>query len=377
MAPDPAEPTIVRHFGSRVGVAGGGGIASVIATHGELPYRTVRPKFVATSRLGARFWSAQYLPGAVVELLRARTARQPSIVHVHLAGGGSVVREGGLVRLARRLGLATVVTVHASDLADVARGHPRRLVRILRAAHVVHALGHASTDILRTVGGSDLDVAIVPNPVSIPANVTDAGANDPVALFAGEQSLRKGLDVLMQAWPLVRVQVPDATLIVAGNERDFDVPPLDGVRVLGAVPRERVAHELRSARVAVLPSRMETQPMFILEAMAAARPIVATRIAEIPRTVVDQSGVVEPEDVEGLARALTVFLSDPARATTSGTAERAQVVQTHSPLAACRSYEAIYALALERAARCGRGGPGASVTRGGHDDPGAERRQTS
>lgn len=345
------ERIIVRHFGSRVGVAGGGGVASVIATHADLPYVVVRPVFVTTSHLGARLYSGQHVPGAVVALARAVRKAPRSVAHVHLAGGGSLVREGGIVRIARRLGVPTVVTVHASDLADAARDHSARLRAVLRAAHVVHALGASSARILHDVGGADLVVVVIPNCVIAPTQVTDAGGNPPVALFAGEQSLRKGLDVLIAAWPSVRAAVPDARLVIAGNERDFSVPPTAGVEVIGPVRREHVADALQHCRVAVLPSRMEAQPMFLLEAMATARPVVATAIAEIPGTLADHTGLVAPDDPEALARALIVFLGDADRATRSGNDERDHVMRTHAPAQIARAFEAAYELALRSASQ--------------------------
>ena len=349
MAGPSRELITVRHFGSRVGVAGGGGVASVIETHASLPYETVRPVFVTTSHLGARLYSAQHVPGAALALAAARRERPRSIVHVHLAGGGSLVREGGIARIARRLRLPTVVTVHASDLADAARDHRARLRAVLGAAHVVHALGESSAAILRDVVGDRCTIVVIPNSVISSAVSTDAGANAPVALFAGEQSLRKGLDVLITAWPRVRAAVPDAQLRVAGNHRDFTVPPTAGVEVIGPVHRWRVAEELQRCRVAVLPSRMETQPMFLLEAMAAARPVVATAIAEIPTTVADHSGLVPPEDPEALARALIGFLADGPRATRSGREERAHIVLVHAPSRIAAAFEGIYHQALHLA----------------------------
>ncbi len=56
----------------------------------------------------------------------------------------------------------------------------------------------------------------------------------------------------------------------------------------------------------MLPSRGENLPVAILEAMAVALPVVATRVGGVPEVVRDgESGLlVEPEDVEGLAAAL-------------------------------------------------------------------------
>ncbi len=65
----------------------------------------------------------------------------------------------------------------------------------------------------------------------------------------------------------------------------------------------------------VLPSLNEGLPMTILEAMAASRPVVATRVGAIPKVIYDgENGLlVNPRDTEGLRNAIASLLSDPER----------------------------------------------------------------
>src|SRR5437763_4041647 len=136
---------LVEHFGPKIGEIAGGGIASVLEMIATLPFRHVELHFTATSTARSRAWSVERYPGSILRVGRLRTVTPAPIVHVHMAGGGSVLREGSLVRLARAVRLRTVVTVHASDLEDVVRRQSHRLRRVLQSADVVHALGLESS----------------------------------------------------------------------------------------------------------------------------------------------------------------------------------------------------------------------------------------
>jgi glycosyltransferase involved in cell wall biosynthesis len=337
---------LVRHFGPRVGEAGGGGMASVLATYSALDLARYRMEFTTTASLHTRFKSAEHLPSAVTSLVGTARQAPPPIAHFHLSSGGSLVREGGLLRAGRRLGLPTVATVHASDLEREVREKPQRLRRVLGAAHVVHVLGPATAGLLEPVVGERSEIVVIPNCVVLPTAYTPAGDRPPRVLFAGEISMRKGVDVLLAAWPAVRATVPGAELLVLGAARDFAVPPLDGVAWAGAVGRERVLAEVDNCRVAVLPTRAEAQPMFILEAMAAGRPIVTTPVAEIAGTIGDAGALVAVGDVDALAAAIIEFLEDPRRATAAGDAGRERIGRLFSTDRVGRDLQRLYDKAL-------------------------------
>jgi starch synthase len=76
----------------------------------------------------------------------------------------------------------------------------------------------------------------------------------------------------------------------------------------------------------VLPSRQEPQGIVSLEAMACAKPVVASNVGGVPEIVLDgETGLLFPgEDVPALARTLEGLLSDPERATAMGCAGRAR-----------------------------------------------------
>lgn len=143
-----------------------------------------------------------------------------------------------------------------------------------------------------------------------------------VALFVGLDWRRKGGDVLLRAWPVVRAAVPGAELWVVGT-RGTEDPGAEGVRWLGRIAdRARLTELYREASVFVLPSRYDPFPHVLREALGEGLPCVATRVGAVDEIVRDgdDAVVVEPEDADALAAALTALLSDPGRAEAMGRA---------------------------------------------------------
>ncbi len=96
------------------------------------------------------------------------------------------------------------------------------------------------------------------------------------------------------------------------------------VRSLGTVPPRKVADWLRAADVYVHPSRADTFPNGVLEALACGTPVVASRVGGIPEQVTEATGVlVEPGDPAVLATAIESLLADPVRRARMGDAAAA------------------------------------------------------
>ncbi|HHV62501.1 MAG TPA: glycosyltransferase family 4 protein [Firmicutes bacterium] len=98
----------------------------------------------------------------------------------------------------------------------------------------------------------------------------------------------------------------------------------DRVLFMGMIPEASAC--LPMFDIFVVPSRHEAFPLACLEAMAAGKAVIATRVGGIPEAVVDgETGIlVESEDVPGLARALRGLVADPDRRRALGAAGRAR-----------------------------------------------------
>lgn len=152
----------------------------------------------------------------------------------------------------------------------------------------------------------------------------------PVLLAAARQEHQKGLDILLQALPLVLRRFPETMLLLAGRDGGGTAalraraarPDLAGaVRFLG--PRDDVPDLLCAADALVIPTRWEGLPGVLLEAMALGTPVVATRLPAICEAAGDAHALlVPPERPAALAHAVAAVLADPGAA--DGRARRAR-----------------------------------------------------
>lgn len=129
-----------------------------------------------------------------------------------------------------------------------------------------------------------------------------------VAVVVARPWKYKGVDMLVDAWPRVREEFPDAELHVVGEGHPNEYTETPGVQVRGYV--ENLGDAFTSASLFVQPSRMDTFPVSTLEAMRAGIPPIVTRVtgtrSEARR--VDESLVVEPNP-SGLAAGIRAFFA--------------------------------------------------------------------
>ena len=161
--------------------------------------------------------------------------------------------------------------------------------------------------------------------------VLDGTADAPTILFIGNDFVRKGGPVLLEAFRTVRAVIPDARLQLVGT--DPRIPRQDGVQVLGRI-HERAAIErlYRKASVLAVPSHFDPFPLVLLEAMAFGLPTISTTSCGIPEMVEDgRTGtLVEAGNTAALADALIGTLSDQAAAQRMGAAGRARVERLYT-----------------------------------------------
>ena len=148
---------------------------------------------------------------------------------------------------------------------------------------------------------------------------------------------RKRVGDLVEALALVRARVPGATLrLVGGGDVPAHAALLERARAAGVADAvsfaghvSDVVPEMAQACVVALPSSCEGVPTVLLEAMAAGRPVVATRSGHVESIVADglEGFLVPVGDVTGLADRLTRVLSDAALADRMGQAARGRAMR--------------------------------------------------
>jgi glycosyltransferase involved in cell wall biosynthesis len=342
-------PYNVTHYGNYAPNAGG--ISSVLREYMSWTWTDARLQVVDTYATSKRLWGASAFLRAARHVL-THPRHEIGIAHVHLSQRGSFLREGTLLRLARARRLPCMVTLHGSGLQSFTRDHPRLVASTLRCADTVVVLyAQQAAALAALVEG--VRVVVIPNAVAADGDVRPPDECPPVALFAGEVGPRKGVDVLLKTWAQLRATA-DAELWVAGPVAEPGVLESmpDRVRVLGPLARSEVRRRLGECRVAVLPSRAEAFPVFILEAMAAGRPVVACDVAGVRDMVGDCGAVVPVGDVQALAGALAQYLGDPARAARDGAAATRRVLECFTPDVVVSALEREWRLLLK-----GRGAP--------------------
>jgi alpha-maltose-1-phosphate synthase len=161
----------------------------------------------------------------------------------------------------------------------------------------------------------------------------------PLMFFVGNHTLNKGIDTLLKALPLMREK---AVAVIAGaiRSRDEHLKTLASCGVAQDDPRLRFTdfitkEELRalyqSVDLFVFPSRADTLPLVILEAMASGLPIVSTKIGGIPFEVTEETGIlVEPGRPGELAEALDTICADAVMRRRMGTAGRSRALEIFS-----------------------------------------------
>lgn len=179
-----------------------------------------------------------------------------------------------------------------------------------------------------------------------------ADVTGPVVLFVGRDEPRKGLDVLLAAWPAVRAARPGAQLWVAGPGTESVAG--DAVRAFGTVDDATLPRLYRSADVYCSPARFgESFGIVLLEAMAAGTAVVASDIPGY--AAVSRSGecgrLVPVGDGGALAAELVDLTGDPVARTALTAAGRRRAAEFDWPGVAARMaghYEAVLGRARPR-----------------------------
>jgi phosphatidylinositol alpha-mannosyltransferase len=204
----------------------------------------------------------------------------------------------------RRAPGAVVGTFHADPGPGVRRLYRagavalRRLARHIDVATAVSAVAADAIDDL-------VEARIVPNGIDL-ERYRGGGERQPGrVLFIGRDEERKGLDVLLQAWPMIRAAEPGARLRVNVERPAGPV----GVEFLGRLSEEDKLAELRSAAVLVAPNLGgESFGIVVLEGLAAGCAVVASDLPAFRAVAGDAARYAAPGRPYELADAVTSAL---------------------------------------------------------------------
>jgi colanic acid/amylovoran biosynthesis glycosyltransferase len=269
---------------------------------------------------------ALLLPAFLASYTRAarQAAAQADLVHAHWLPSGFP---------ARATGKPYVLTMHGTD-AVLARNVPALFRPVVRAARMVLCVSESLTETARRLGARD--VRVVPMGVTVPDTIVEPD-NPPHVLFVGRLSEEKGVVELVEA-------ARGLPLVVVGDGPLRDRVPA----AVGFVPPGELPDYFDRAAVVVCPSRREGYGVVARQAMAHARPVVATAVGGLAEAIVDgESGLlVQRGDVAALRAALERLLGDEQLRARLGAAARERVRARYSRAVAAATTLAAYKSAL-------------------------------
>lgn len=183
----------------------------------------------------------------------------------------------------------------------------------------------------------------------------------PVVLFVGVMAPDKQPDVLFEAWTRLRTAPATQSALVFVGATDPSLFELEGQlaeqtraraeqmglrdRVYFVAPTRQIEQYYRAADLLVMPSLREGLPNVLLEAMACALPVVASRLPGSTETMMedDVSGIlVTPGEVGGFAGAIDRILSDAALGARLGAAARVAVAARYEMGSVAERWLAVY-----------------------------------
>jgi phosphatidylinositol alpha-1,6-mannosyltransferase len=274
---------------------------------------------------------------------------------------------------ARRFGKKCVVLVHGLDLVYSHPLYRWLCVRWLAKCDRVIANSRYTARLAEEKKVDRAAISVI-HPGVNPAPAPCAGdpkeklglAGRKILLYVGRLAKRKGVaEFIRESLPAIAAAIPEACLLVAGENpkgallhRDDIAGEIQKaaeetglqsqVRLLGWVADEQLGEIYRAADLLIMPGLrteddVEGFGIVLIEAAAAGKPCVATRVGGIPDAVEDgKSGVlVEPGDYDGMSRAIVDLLGDDRKRSAMGEYARARVEENFNWKIIARKYEEV------------------------------------
>ena len=269
-------------------------------------------------------------PRSVFRIKRVLEREQFDLVHIH----EPMTPAPGVATMA--LARCPIVTTsHASgELAWLKFAKPMWGFLMDRVDHRIAVSDSARASAARYFPG---EYELIPNGVLIPEEA-EAGGRESQIAFVGRQEARKGLQVLLRAWPEIRRRTgarlrvigaePLAVRLLFARLRVSD----EGVDVLGFLSQDALTAELLRAKALVAPSLGgESFGMVLTRAFACATPVVASDISGYRGVMEPEAGrLVPPGDPKALADSVVGLLGDEAGRVALGRAARTIAVERYS-----------------------------------------------
>jgi phosphatidylinositol alpha-mannosyltransferase len=264
---------------------------------------------------GTEFELSLALPWTIAKAAREARAWGADLLHLHTPWTPALVGQ-----LARALPLPQVTTIHATLPDQGATGLVDRYIAWSGKRHLARAAAVIVPSTSPVAGlqawQPELEITVLPPTVDLSGFAP--GEKEPLScLFLGRLEPRKGLDILLEAWPRVQSQLAGASLTVAGDgEMRARVEGRSDLRYVGRPSDAELRALLATHQLFIAPAPFgESYGLVLAEAAASgALPIAAANggyrrvLADLPELL------VPPRDAAALAaKIVEVARSDPSR----------------------------------------------------------------
>ena len=269
---------------------------------------------------------------------------RPDILHTYLIHGNVIGRIVGR--------LAGVPTIIGSELTIGQAGRIGRLATKLTnpltdavevnsktgGKSVVADLGVPESKIEIVLPGLDLDAFGRTDQRSLVRTELGVEDSEHLVLYVGRLRAVKGVEFGILAFAKAFAKNPHLKLALAGegNQRRYLESLSEELRIENRVkflgPRKDLPNVISACDSVIMPSLTEGFPRVAIEAMASAKPVIATRVGGTPEAIIhDKSGILVPsKDVEAMADAIVNVANNSELATRLGSAARERTEQHYS-----------------------------------------------
>ena len=316
-----------------------GGISGVVNNYFDAGFdRMVELCYIGTMKEGTKLTKLLQAVKAYICFL-AKISKY-DIVHVNMASDSSYFRKSFFIRTAKVFRKKIVIHQHGGnfpefyekELSDRGR---QRVKRVLTMGDAFLVLGTAWKDFFGQIIGEG-NITVFPDAIHIPDREEKQYGVHKI-LYLGRLCKTKGIGELLAVMPGLRERYPDVRLYLAGIWEDPQLKTLasslgEYVTDLGWISGAEKQKYLRECDIFVMPSYFEGQSVSVLEAMASACGIVASRTGGIPDMIIEgNTGLfVTPKDTKTLEQGLSKLLADPELCRTLGENARSRAEEEYS-----------------------------------------------